>query len=84
MQQQSITIGNWEQLERALRNSGVPQEKVDELPGMLDGNAGKMNSGVLEWIKKTAPSVIAGGVKIGATVGQTILTEYLKQYCGLS
>lgn len=78
VQQQSITIGNWEQLERALRNSGVAQEKVDELPAMLKGNAGKMNSSILEWIKKTAPSVIAGGVTIGAAVGQTILTEYVR------
>jgi len=38
---------------------------------------------VKDWVKKTAPKVLSGGVKIGASVGQTLLLEYLKQYFGL-
>jgi hypothetical protein len=29
-----------------------------------------------------AERILSGGVKIGASVGQTLLAEYLKQYCG--
>jgi hypothetical protein len=35
------------------------------------------------WITKNAPKVLSGGVKIGTTVGQNLLIEYLKQYLGI-
>ena len=43
-----------------------------------------MGSMVTGWIMKTAPKVLSGGVKVGAAVGQTLLTEFLKQYFGLT
>lgn len=83
VQQHSITVGDWEQLERVLRNSGLSQSEIDELSGVVEQDGKKMGSGVVEWIKKNAPKAISGGVQIGAAVGQTLLTEYLKQYYGL-
>lgn len=81
--QQNIEIGNWEQLEKALQNSGVSQAEVKELSTAVHSDKSLMGSAVGAWIKKVGPKVISGGVKIGTTVGQAILTEYLKKYFGL-
>jgi len=81
--QQDISIGNWNQLEKVLENSGVSQPEVEELNAALQSDNGSMGSSVGKWIKKVGPKVISGGVKIGTTVGQAILTEYLKKYFGL-
>jgi hypothetical protein len=37
----------------------------------------------MKWVKTSAPKVLTGGVKIGAAVGQTILTKLLLKYYGL-
>lgn len=84
VQQQTISTGDWEQLQRVLRNSGLPQSDIDELSGVVGQDGRKMGAGVTEWIKKNAAKAISGGVKIGAAVGQALLTEYLKQYYGLN
>ena len=39
--------------------------------------------GVKGWISKNGMKVLSGGVKIGAAVGQSVLTPYLKQHFGL-
>ncbi|MGA3052774.1 MAG: hypothetical protein ABSD63_01065 [Candidatus Korobacteraceae bacterium] len=83
IQQHTITVGDWAQLERVLRNSGLSQSEIGELSGVVEQDGKKMGSAVLEWIKKNAPKAISGGVQIGAAVGQSLLTEYLKQYYGL-
>jgi hypothetical protein len=56
---------------------------VKELTVAVESDKGAKGSSVDAWIKKYAPTVISGGVKIGTTVGQAILTEYLKRYFGL-
>ena len=81
--QQNIEIGNWEQLEKALQNSGVPQPELEQLSAAVHSDKGSMGSAVGAWIKKVGPTVLSGGVKIGTAVGQAILTEYLKRYFGL-
>lgn len=81
--QQTIEVGDKQRLEQVLRNSGLSRADVDELSCVLERDGKKMSSGVTEWIKKTAPKVVSGGVKVGAAVAQTLLTEYLKQYYGL-
>lgn len=81
--QQNIEIGNRQQLEEILQNSGLSHSELKELTSAVDSDQGKMGSSVAAWIKEAAPKVVSGGVKIGAAVGQAILTEYLKRYFGL-
>jgi hypothetical protein len=85
-QQQNIVTGDWEHLERALKDAGMTTPELKELSEAVrsDGNQKLKESGsVMRWIKTTAPKVLAGGVKIGAEVGKAVLTEMLMQYYGL-
>jgi len=82
-QQQNIVVGDWEHLAKVLRNAGLSQPELDELSTAVKEDGQTMGSKVKGWIAKTAPKVLSGGVKIGASVGQGLLLEYLKQYYGL-
>jgi AbiTii-like protein len=82
-QQQNIVAGDWEHLSQVLRSAGVADPELDELSAAVKQDGKKVGPKVKGWIAKTAPKVLSGGVKIGAAVGQSLLTEYLKQYCGL-
>jgi AbiTii len=82
--QQIINVGNREELDSVLKRSGLSNEDLAELSeAEKEDGPQKMGTGVMGWIKKTAPKVLAGGVKIGTEVGQKLLTEWLKQYCGI-
>lgn len=82
--QQNIAIGDWEHLSSVLREAGLSGDDLKELSSTMGEDDKKLGGKVKAWIAKTAPKVLSGGVKIGAEVGKTLLTEYLKQYCGLS
>jgi hypothetical protein len=85
-QQQNIVTGDWEHLERALKDAGITNPELKELfeADRSDGNQKLKESGsVMKWIKTTASKVLAGGVKVGAEVGKAVLTEMLMQYYGL-
>jgi len=85
-QQQNIAAGDWNQLERVLKNAGVSETELKELSAAVESDGDQKLKGdgsVMRWIKVTAPKVLAGGVKMGAEVGKTVLTEMLMQYYGL-
>jgi hypothetical protein len=83
--QQVINVGNRAELDAVLKRSGLSDEDLEELSqAEKEDGPEKMGKGVMGWIKKTAPKVLAGGVKIGTEIGQKLLTEWLKHYCGLS
>jgi hypothetical protein len=81
--QQNLTH-NWENLEAALRASGVSEPELKELSSAVNQDGKTMGANVTGWIKKTAPKVLTSRVKVGAAVGQTLLTEFLRQHFGLS
>lgn len=83
VQQQNLTH-NWENLAAALRASGVSEPELKELSGAVNQDGKTMGANVTGWIKKTAPKVLSGGVKVGIAIGQPLLTEFLKQYFGLT
>ena len=87
IQNNTLTPGNWDQLAKPLSNAGIAPVAVDELSKEIAADktpAGSpLGTRVLDWIKKQAPNVVSGGVKIGASVGQSLLTEYLKQHYGI-
>jgi AbiTii len=81
--QQNLTH-NWENLEAALRASGVSDPDLKELSSAVNQDGKTMGSNVSAWVKKTAPKVLSGGVKVGIAIGRPLLTEFLKQYFGLT
>ena len=83
-QQLNIVSGDWEQLAHVLRNAGLAEREIAELSTAIKQDDQKIGSSVKDWMKKTAPKVLSSGVKIGASVGQALLLEYLKQYLGLA
>jgi hypothetical protein len=62
----------------------VSEPELKELSGAVNQDGKTMGANVAGWIKKTAPKVISGGVKVGFAIGQPLLTEFLKQYFGLT
>jgi hypothetical protein len=80
----SITAGDKEQLEAALRQTGISDSSLSELSKAIvhDGSS-KMGKGVQAWIKENAPKALVGGIKLGTQIAQPVLTELLKQYFGL-
>jgi hypothetical protein len=83
-EQKNIVAGDWDHLTQVLRSAGLSEPELDELSAAVKHDEKKLGPKVKEWISKVGPKVLSGGVKIGATVGQTLLLEYLKQYYGLS
>ncbi|MBB5329439.1 hypothetical protein [Tunturiibacter gelidoferens] len=81
--QQGLTPGDWNQLQELLLSSGVSKAEVHELSTVIKQDDAPMGAGASGWIKRTGPKVLSGGIKMGATIGQTLLTAYLKQYWGL-
>jgi len=82
-QHQNIIAGNWEHLAKVLNTAGISHPELDELSAAVKEDGKTIGAKVKSWIEKTAPKVLSGGVKIGATVGQSLLLEYLRQYYGL-
>jgi hypothetical protein len=71
---------------RSFRDVGIAAPELKELsPAVEAGGNQKLeeNGPVVKWIKATASKVLAGGVKMGAEVGEAVLTEMLMQYYGL-
>ena len=67
-----------------LHSAGVSEPELDELSEAMKHDGKTFGPKVNNWIAKTGPKILSGGVKIGAAVGTTLLIEYLKQYFGLS
>lgn len=82
-EQRNIAAGDWEHLSQALRGVGVSQQEMDELSGATKEDGSTLGPKIKGWVAKVAPKVVVGGVKIAASVGTTLLTEYIKQYYGL-
>lgn len=87
IQNNTLIPGDWNQLAKTLNSAGIAPAAVDELSKEIAADktptGSPLGTRVLDWIKKQAPNVVSGGVKIGASVGQSLLTEYLKQHYGI-
>jgi|SRR5579864_417046 len=85
-QQQNIVVGDWENLERVLKDAGIASTELKELSEAVKSDGShklKEDGAVMGWIKANAPRVLAGGIKMGAEVGKAVLTEMLMKYYGL-
>lgn len=87
VQNNTLTPRDWNQLAKILNDAGIAPTAVEELSKEIAADktpsGSPLGTRVLDWIKKQAPNVVSGGVKIGASVGQSLLTEYLKQHYGI-
>ncbi|MGA2235633.1 MAG: hypothetical protein ABSG23_09175 [Terriglobales bacterium] len=80
---QNIAVGNWEDLKKVLNESGIGDEDVAELSQAIEKDGKTMGADVRGWISRNAGKVLDHGLKLGTSVGTTLLTEYLKRHFGL-
>lgn len=87
VQNNTLTPGDWNQLAKILNNAGIAPTAIEELSKEIavekTPGGSSLGTRVLDWIKSQAPNVVSGGVKIGASVGQSLLTEYMRQHYGI-
>lgn len=82
----TIAAGNKDQLESVLRQAGLPENSLEDLFVAIrdDGGKNKIGARVQSWIKENAPKALVGGIKVGASVAQSVLTSFLLQYYGIT
>ena len=80
---QNIAVGNWEDLEKVLNESGIGEKDVAELSQALQQDNKAMGATVKGWISRNAGKVFNSGLQVGVSVGTTILTQYIKRHLGL-
>ena len=80
---QNIAVGNWPDLEKALLAVGIQKGDIGELSHAIERDGETFGTRVKEWIGRNATKVYDKGLRVGASVGTTILTEYLKRHFGL-
>lgn len=80
---QNIAVGSWQDLEKAMLAVGIHEADVGELSLAIEQDGKTFGTRVKAWIGKNASKVLDKGLQVSASVGTTILTEYLKQHFGL-
>ncbi len=78
-----IVVGDRKGLDRALTIAGLGKLDLDALTDAIQTDGEKPGNKVGEWIKKNASKVLAGGVNVGAHIGQEILTAWIKAHYGM-
>jgi hypothetical protein len=79
-----IVAGDRRVLDVALTKVGLDHSDLSELSEAIQMDGGtKPGSRVTEWIKTKASKVVTGGIQIGVSVGQQLLTEFLMRHFGL-
>ena len=78
-----ISVGSLHELETALQASGLGRSDVRDLELAVQADGGTFGSKVNFWIKQNATKLLDGGMKIGTSVAQNLLTDWLKQYFGM-
>lgn len=79
-----IAVGDRQSLDKALINAGLEKQDLKALTEAIEDDGDKPRNKVHEWIKSNASKVLSGGVKVGAHIGQEILTAWIKAHYGIS
>jgi hypothetical protein len=79
-----FVAGDRKTLDAALVKAGLDQTDLDELSEaiLVDGGS-KPGNRVTEWVQLKAGKVIVGGVGVGVSIGQQLLTDWLLIHAGL-
>lgn len=78
-----IAVGDRKALDKVLTNAGLDKQDLDALTDAIQTDGEKPGNTVGEWIKRNASKVLSGGVKVGAHIGQEILTAWIKAHYGI-
>jgi len=79
-----LNQGDRKALDEVLTSAGLDAPALRKLTEAIQGDGGKKpGSKVGEWIKSNAGKVLSGGMKVGVSIGQQLLTEWLKQHYGI-
>jgi hypothetical protein len=78
-----IVAGDRKSLDAALTKAGMNQTDLAELTDAIQVDGNKAGTRVSKWIGDKAHKMLIGGVKIGASIAQKVLTEMLMQHYGL-
>lgn len=80
---QNIQVGNWEDLKKALLSVGIGECDIGELSDAVQQDNKTFGTKVKGWISRNATKVFDHGLRVGTSVGTTILTEYIKRHFGI-
>jgi hypothetical protein len=80
---QNIAMGNWQDLRDALLAVGIQEGDIGELSQAIEQDGKTFGTRVKGWIGRNATKVFDKGLQVGASVGATVLTEYIKQHFGM-
>ncbi len=79
-----IIAGDRKTLDLALAKAGMSGTDLSELTEALESDESESDHHkTTDWIKSKASKVVVGGVKVGVSIGQQLLTEFLMHRYGL-
>jgi len=80
---QNISVGSWEDLEKALLARGLQGAEITELSNAIGQDGKTIGVKVKDWIGRNATKIWDHGLQLSTSVGTAVLTEYLKKYLGM-
>lgn len=83
---QNIAVENWQDLRNALSSVGIQEGDIGELSQAIEQDGKTFGTRVKGWIGRigrNATKVFDKGLPVGASVGTTVLTEYIKRHLGM-
>jgi hypothetical protein len=78
-----IIAGDRKTLDVVLTNAGMNKTDLAELTEAIQADNNQAGSRVMKWIRDKAEKMLIGGVKVGGSIAQQVLTEMLMQHYGL-
>jgi hypothetical protein len=79
----TVIAGDRKSLDTALAKAGMNESDLAELTEAIQTDGNKAGRKVTKWIGDKAEKMLIGGVKMGASIAQQVLTEMLLQHYGL-
>jgi hypothetical protein len=83
-QQLVINSGDRKALDEVLTRAGLDRTALEKLSeAMREDGEKKLGPKVSTWIKSNAGKVLSGGIRVSVSIGQQLLTEWLKKHYGI-
>jgi hypothetical protein len=80
---QNISVGNWEDLKKALLSHGIQDPEISKLSKAIEEDGKTFGGKVKDWIARNATKVWDHGLQLSTSVGSAVLTEYAKKHLGV-
>jgi hypothetical protein len=79
-----IVAGDRKTLDSVLIKSGLDENDLHSLTEAIEADGEKQpGNKVADWVKAKGSKIVKDGLKVGVSVGQQLLTEWLMQHYGL-